>query len=172
MKFLQKGGAAWEVATTSLQDDFLLDSEERHERTPHRSSAHLDSVVDVVPCASGIELARKASCLVGMPVTGAMEAKKTKERSRWYWLWLRPFERVSPSLGDVLQCPRENVAGVMRSVRTLAAAFSLEGALPSRSRPSRPSRIEVELHAPSHCGSCVERSGEGVSACEAEGVRG
>ena len=88
----------WEVATTSLQDDVLLDSEELHERTSHRGSAHLDSV-EVVPCASGIELARKASCLVGMPVMGAMEAKKTKERSRWFWPWLR---RLSGSVLPVV----------------------------------------------------------------------
>ena len=39
----------WEMATTCPQDEDLLDSEERHERTPHRASAHLDSVVSLVP---------------------------------------------------------------------------------------------------------------------------
>ena len=43
----------------------MFDSDERHERTPHRALAHLDWMVKVVACARGDDVARKASRRVG-----------------------------------------------------------------------------------------------------------
>ena len=51
------------MAARSLHDNVFLVSED--ERTLHCASTHLGSVVGVVACAGGIEMARKASCWVG-----------------------------------------------------------------------------------------------------------
>ena len=52
----------WEVAAGC--DDVFLDSEERYARAATCSSAHLDSLVGVVACASGVGMAGKTSCWV------------------------------------------------------------------------------------------------------------
>ena len=63
-----EGRAVWERAAASLHQDVVSDSKERHERTPRCSSAQ-------VAGAGGVEMAGKASCWVGMPLTGGMEGR-------------------------------------------------------------------------------------------------
>ena len=48
---LRGGRPVWEMAATSLHDDVLPDSEERHERTHHGACSHPDGMVGVVACS-------------------------------------------------------------------------------------------------------------------------
>ena len=64
---LREGGAVWEMAATTLHDDFLVDSEELHEPKPQCTFSHLDSVVGVVACVCH---RKKGIVLGGMPLNG------------------------------------------------------------------------------------------------------
>ena len=60
---LGEGGAVWEMAAASLDDDVLLDLEERHERASHCASTYDESLVGNL--ANAIDMATKVSCRVG-----------------------------------------------------------------------------------------------------------
>ena len=64
-----------EMVAASLHDDVFPDSEERHERTAHCTSAHVDSLVGSVAGARGDEMAGESSRWVGMLLTGRMEGQ-------------------------------------------------------------------------------------------------
>ena len=45
MELLEKGGADWKMAATSIHDDVLLDSEECHERETNCADADVDTLL-------------------------------------------------------------------------------------------------------------------------------
>ena len=93
------------MTATSLHDDVLFNSKERHERATHCSSVHLDWLVEGVGSARGGRDGKKGIGLVRTPRTDEMEPSARcgrrfsrkeldcrgieKERSRWCLIWLK-----------------------------------------------------------------------------------
>ena len=77
-------------------------------------------------------------------------------------------------LGDALQLPKEDIAGVVRSFRApeASAVRRMRGGA-ALDHHGHLARVQVELFAFAHCSAgCVERSHKNIPVFEAEGFCG
>ena len=82
--------------------------------------------------------------------------KRTRERKRWCLVWPRG---LSVSVSQLCGSWATHFNFLVRILwgyvvtTSTSSGFSLKGALRDRSRPPRPSSLEMELFSPSHCAS-------------------